>query len=164
MANNHVTAEGELYYPKLFPQNKEVSEYTTKTEGSYNTVFIPASEEELNKFLDAGFPKESMGNQMIKEYSVAGGRKGIKLKRPHVHPSIEDFGGAPKVLDFTQGQGEKLWDFDVDGALGNGTKAKVKASIYVPEKGSKTKGAITRLDAVAVTEHVEHKGESEMVW
>ena len=41
MANNHVTAEGELYYPKLFPQNKEVSEYTTKTEGSYNTVFIP---------------------------------------------------------------------------------------------------------------------------
>lgn len=167
MANNHVTAEGELYYPKLFPQNKEVSEYTTKTEGSYNTVFIPASDEELNKFLDAGYPKEAMGHPMIKEYPVAGGRKGIKLKRPHVHPSgIEDFGGAPKVLDFTQGQGEKLWDFDVDGALGNGTKAKVKASIYVPEKGSKTKGSITRLEAIAVTEHVEFKerAESEMVW
>ena len=78
---------------------------------------------------------------MIKEYPVLVDVKVFKLKRPHVHPSgIEDFGGAPKVLDFTQGQGEKLWDFDVDGALGNGTKAKVKASIYVPEKGSKTKG------------------------
>ena len=156
-STNYITASGELFYAKVFPQNKDVSEWSVKTDGAYNTVFIPDSEEELNKFLDAGFEKESMGNQMIKEYSAAGGRLGIKLKRPHVHPSkIVNFGGAPKVLDFTQGQSEKLWDFDVDGPLGNGTKAKVRASIYVPEKGSKNKGTTTRLEAIAVTEHVPH--------
>ena len=152
-STQYVTASGELFYAKVFPQNMDNNpEYHEKTQGSYNTIFVPDSDEELDKFLQAGFPKEVLGTQMVKPYDAAGGRKGIKLKRGHVHPTVENFGGAPSVLDFTQGQGEKVWDFDVDGALGNGTEAKVKVTIH--DSGKPGYSPAVRLDAIAITKHV----------
>tara|TARA_R110000868_G_scaffold101092_1_gene278331 strand:+ start:4433 stop:4927 length:495 start_codon:yes stop_codon:yes gene_type:complete len=152
-STQYVTASGELFYAKVFPQNMDKNpEYHEKTQGSYNTIFVPDSDEELDKFLNAGFPKEVLGTQMVRPYDVAGGRKGIKLKRPNVHPNVEDFGGAPPVYDFTQGEASKDWDFDVDGALGNGTKAKVKVTIHDPGKPGWSPSI--RLDAVAILKHV----------
>jgi len=141
---------GSLYYARLHTDNMDDSEYHERTQGQYNTVFIPKDDEEINRMVDLGFPTESMGNQMIKEYSVADGRKGMKLKRPNVHPSgIEDFGGAPSV---TKGVTNSPWDYIEDGALGNGTTAKVKISIY--GEGST---ASVRLEKVGVLEHVPYE-------
>lgn len=139
--------EGSLYYARLHTDNMDDSEYHERTQGQYNVVFIPKDDEEINRMVDLGFPTESMGNQMIKEYDVAGGRKGMKLKRPNVHPSgIEDFGGAPAV---TKGVTNSPWDYIEDGALGNGTTAKVKISIY----GAGSTASV-RLEKVGILEHV----------
>ena len=139
--------EGSLYYARLHPDNMDDSEYHERTQGQYNTVFIPKDDEEINRMVDLGFPTESMGNQMIKEYNVADGRKGMKLKRPNVHPSgIEAFGGPPSV---TKGVTNSPWDYIEDGALGNGTTAKVKISIY----GAGSTASV-RLEKVGILEHV----------
>lgn len=148
--------EGEIYYARVFTGNMDDGEIHEKTEGQYNCVFIPKDEEELNKMRKLGFPDKSMGNQMIREYEAAGGRKGMKLKRPNKHPKIEDFGGAPVV---THGLTEKVWDMDVDGELGNGTKVKVKISIY--GEGST---ASVRLEKVAVLELVPYAASEAIGW
>ena len=148
--------EGEIYYARVFWGNMDDGEIHEKTDGQYNCVFIPKDEEELNKMRKLGFPDKSMGNQMIREYEAAGGRKGMKLKRPNKHPKIEDFGGAPVV---THNLTEKVWDMDVDGELGNGTKVKVKISIY--GEGST---ASVRLEKVAVLELVPYAASEAIGW
>lgn len=151
--------EGQLYYSKLFIDNMDDHEYHEKTQGQFNTVFIPKDEAELNKIVALGFPEVSMGNKMIKEWAVADDRKGMKLKRPNVHPSgIEDFGGAPSV---TKGKTNTPWDYIEDGALGDGTTALVKLSIY-----GEGATASVRLEKVGILEHVPYDevSESEDIW
>lgn len=148
--------DGEIYYARVFEGNMDDSEYHKATEGQYNCVFIPKDEEELQKMLKLGFPVKAMGNPMVKEYEVADGRKGMKLKRPNKHPKIEDFGGAPVV---TRGVSDQKWDMDTDGELGNGTKVKVKISIY--GEGST---ASVRLEKIAVIEHVPYEAGATIGW
>jgi len=151
--------EGELFYARVFEDNMDDSEFHEKTNGQFNVVFVPKDSDEVNRMVALGFPEESMGNKMIKHSDAAGGRAGLKLKRPNVHPSgIEDFGGAPGV---THGTTNKKWDFVEDGALGNGTKAKVKISIY--GEGST---ASVRLEKIGVIEHVpfEEMATAEDRW
>ncbi len=138
---------GQLYYARIFKDNMDDSDYHDKTQGQFNVVFVPDEDESISDMLSKGFPETSMGNKMIKPIDAADGRMGMKLKRPNVHPSgIDDFGGAPKV---THGLTNKPWDYIEDGALGNGTKARVKISIY--GEGST---ASVRLEKVGILEHV----------
>jgi hypothetical protein len=69
-----------------------------------------------------------------------------------------DYGGAPTVVDLTQGkENKRLWSFSEDGAIGNGTKAKVQFETY-------SDGAGLRLIAIGVTDHVaweDNSGPSE---
>lgn len=157
----YVEATGEIFYARVFPQNIDDSDFHKDKGGQYNCVFIPENDDEMQKLKDAGFPESSMNYPQIKEFEVAGGRMGMRLKRNN-HNKIEDFGGAPKVLDWTEGRGSKSWDFDSDGELGNGTKVTVKVSIYTGGRNP-----ITRLEGVAVLDHVEYnkqRSEEEMVW
>jgi len=148
--------EGELFYARVFEDNMDDSEFHEKTNGQFNVVFVPKDSDEVNRMVALGFPEVSMGNKMIKPFDVAGGRAGMKLKRPNVHPS--GIGGAPGV---THGTTNKKWDFVEDGALGNGTKAKVKISIY--GEGST---ASVRLEKIGVIEHVpfEEMATAEDRW
>lgn len=150
------TFEGEIYWARVFPGNMDDSEYHKATEGQYNCMFVPKDEEELQKMLKLGFPQKSMGNPMIREIEAAGGRKGMKLKRPNVHAKIEDFGGAPVV---THGKTDKAWDMDIDGELGNGTKVAVQISIY--GEGST---ASVRLEKVGVLELVQFEASGAIGW
>lgn len=141
--------EGQLYYARLFEDTMDDSEYHERTQGQYNTMFVPKDSDELNRLLEMGFPEVSMGNQMVKPITAADDRMGVKLKRPNVHPSgIDDFGGAPSI---TKGTTSQKWDNVVDGNLGNGTVAKVKISIY--GEGST---AAVRLEKVGIVEHVPY--------
>jgi hypothetical protein len=151
--------EGELFYARVFTDNMDDSEFHEKTNGQFNVVFVPKDSDEVNRMIDLGFPEVSMGNKMIKPFDVADGRVGMKLKRPNVHPSgIEDFGGAPAV---THGKTNKKWDFVEDGALGNGTKAIVKISVY-----GEGPTASVRLEKIGVLEHVpfEEMATAEDRW
>lgn len=156
---NFVTMKGFVEYAKVFPQNMDDNmDYHGATEGQYNVNFYPANEEEFAKFFKAGAPESSMGHDTIKLGNAEVGMgKYVKLKRPNKHPSgIEDFGGAPKVFDFREGESTKQWDFDEDGELGNGTEVIVKVSIF----GSGPRASI-RLEKVAVTDLKVYEGRSE---
>lgn len=155
MANKtkYGTFEGEIFWARVFPDNMDNSDYHKATEGQYNCVFIPKDDAELQKMMDLGFPKKSMGNEMVKAYDVAGGRKGMKLKRPNKHAKFEKFGGAPAV---THGKTSELWDMAVDGELGNGTKVVVNISIY--GEGST---ASVRLEKVGVLELVQFESGNQ---
>lgn len=142
--------EGEIFYARVFKANMDDSEYHEKTSGQFNLMFVPKDSDEINRMVSMGFPETAMGNEMIKPIDAAEGRMGMKLKRPNMHPSgIEDFGGAPTV---TKGLTNTQWDFVEDGALGNGTTAKVKLSIY-----GQGATASVRLEKVGVLNHVPYE-------
>ena len=143
------TFEGTVYWARFFLSNKDDSEFHEKTEGQYNCVFIPKDDAELDRLMKMGFPPMSMGRDMVKEYETADGpRKGVKLKRPHKHPKIDDFGGPPVVM---KGIGGEFWDLEKDGDIGNVSKVAVKVTIF--GEGST---ATVRLEKVAVLELVPH--------
>jgi hypothetical protein len=148
--------DGEIFYARVFPQNMDTSEFHEATEGQFNCVFVPKDDKELEKILALGFPTEVLGNKMVREYDVADGRKGMKLKRPNKHRKIEDFGGAPAV---TRGVSNQAWDMDTDGELGNGTKVKVKISVY-----GEGQRASVRLEKIAVIEHVPYEANETAGW
>lgn len=99
------------------------------------------------------------------------GRWKFSFKRPHFNPNlagtvnpktgVENDGimGPPRVTDFEATQEAKefvMWNPDVK--LGNGSKGKVKVSVY------KGRGTTITLEAVAVTDHIEYVGgEMELV-
>ena len=153
-----VAMTGFLEYARVFPENMDANmDFHEKTQGQYNCNFYPETTDGFEAFFNAGAPVASMGHDTIKigNAELATG-KFLKLKRPNVHPSgIEDFGGAPVVFDFREGESLKKWSMDDDGELGNGTKVTVKVSIY--GEGSR---ASIRLEKIAVHELVEFDGNS----
>lgn len=148
-----VAMTGFLEYARVFPENMDNGEFHEATEGQFNVNFYPETEADFDAFFENGAPTSSMGHDTIKLGRDFGMGKFLKLKRPNKHRSgIEDFGGAPAVFDFTNGESTKRWTFE-DGELGNGTKAVVKVSIY----GEGARASI-RLEKIAVLEHVEFDG------
>tara|TARA_R110000868_G_scaffold89978_4_gene250107 strand:- start:1094 stop:1597 length:504 start_codon:yes stop_codon:yes gene_type:complete len=143
-----VTMRGFVEYAKVFTENMDDNmEFHEKIQGQFNVNFYPKDEVEFAKYFDAGAPQESMGHSAIKNgNSELATGKFLKLKRPNVHPSgIEDFGSAPKVFDFRDGESTKQWEYDVDGEVGNGSEVLAKVSIY----GDGPRASI-RLEKVAV--------------
>ena len=153
-----VAMTGFVQYARVFEGNMDDNmEYHEKTQGQYNVNFYPETTEGFEAFFSAGAPTASMGNDTIKigDPDLATG-KYLKLKRPNKHPSgIEDFGGAPAVFDFREGESLKKWSMVDDGELGKGTKTTVKVSIY----GEGARASI-RLEKMAVHELVEHDGDT----
>jgi hypothetical protein len=160
---------GELFYAQIFEQNRDMggdqndaAQAVAAKGGQYSVIFIPKDDAELQKMKDIGYPESSMGYPQIKTYDYADGRTGMKLKRPHTHPSIPDLGGAPDILDWTDGQSDKVWDMDVDGEVGNGSRAVVRISVYKRKEGATP---IVRLESVAIVEHevFEREASSDTV-
>ena len=153
---NIVEMTGFVEWAKIFPENMDDNmEFHSETQGQFNMNFYPESEGEFEKFFSAGAPTSSMGHDTIKLGNAdIGLGKFVRLKRPNKHKSgIEDFGGAPAVYDFREGPSMKRWDFAEDGELGNGSKVKVKVSIF----GTGSRASI-RLEKVAVLEQVVFEG------
>ena len=152
-----IAMTGFVTYAKVFNENMDNNmDFHEKTEGQFNMNFYPETEKDFDTFFGAGAPQSTMGHDTIKmgDTSLGMGGKYIKLKRPNKHPSgIEDFGGAPKVFDHTEGESLKKWSFTEDGELGNGTKVAVKVSIY----GEGPRASI-RLERLAVLNHVAFDG------
>ena len=48
--------EGKLYYSKLFTDNMDDHEYHEKTQGQFNTVFIPKDEKRIKQNGRPRFP------------------------------------------------------------------------------------------------------------
>lgn len=151
-----VTMTGFIEYARVFPENMDNGDYHEKTQGQYNCDFYPETTGGFEAYFQAGAPVSSMGHDTIKIGNPElGTGKYLKLKRPNVHPVVAEWGGAPTVFDFREGESLKKWSVEDDGELGKGTKATVKVSVWTDGKKS-----IQRLEKMAVHELVEFTGQS----
>ena len=151
-----VSMTGFVEYARVFPENMDNGDYHEKTQGQYNCNFYPETTDGFEAFFNAGAPVSSMGHDTIKIGNPElGTGKYLKLKRPNVHPIVNEWGGAPTVFDFREGESLKKWSMTDDGEVGNGSKVTVKVSVW-----SDGKKSIQRLEKIAVHELVEFTGQS----
>ena len=168
------TMDMVLEYAKVFEGNRDMggddnnaAKKAKKFDGQYVVNAYFTSEAQIEELLQGGLDPKPMGNDRIKQGNNFGIGKFIKLARFHDHvmtftdkhgaETEVNFGGQPKVVNLTNGfENKAWWSFEKDGALGNGTAAKVQFSTYA-------NGAGVRLEAIGVTDHVawENNGPSE---
>jgi hypothetical protein len=163
------TMDMVLEYPRVFEGNRDMGGdknnaaiKAAKHNGQYVVNAYFTSEGQIEELLEAGMQPKPLGNDRVKEGNSFGIGKFVKLTRMHDHKMTfrdkngketeVDFGGAPKVVNLTNGvENKSWWTLEEDGELGNGTRAKVQFETY-------SNGAGVRLLAVGVTDHVAYEG------
>jgi hypothetical protein len=166
-----------LYYPQLFEGNRDRGDMHSETDG-ITKVTISVTDEQEQELLDLGVPVSSMGYQTFKDYTIDGiNFRGMVAKRPWISKYLKDdegnprLLGAPKVFDFNKaiaafkasgGVGRIMdehktqWDVATDGLIGNGSKGKVKLSVYRGTNKAGKPTCVVQLEEVAITEHVKY--------
>ena len=165
------TMDMVLEYPRVFEGNRDMGGdknnaaiKAAKHNGQYVVNGYFTSEGQIEELLEAGMQPKPLGNDRVKEGNSFGIGKFVKLTRMHDHKMTfsdkngketeVDFGGAPRVVNLTNGiENKSWWSLEEDGELGNGTRAKVQFETY-------SNGAGVRLLAVGVTDHVSYEGAS----
>lgn len=140
MATQLHSVTGTARWAKLFERNRDKGEFHAETDGA-TTIELLLDKEALDQIKKTG----SRLRPKITDEGVV-----IKFKRPWVHPSVEAFGGAPRVVD----KDDNLWDDSV--SIGNDSLVEVYFTTYDTKMG---KG--TRLEGVRVKELVEFVSDKE---
>jgi len=132
---------GKAAWAKLFERNRDRAEFHEETDG-VTSINILLEKEDLDKLKATG----SRLRPMVTDDGLA-----VKFKRPWVHKGgIEDFGGAPQVVD----KDGNDWDDSI--AIGNDSMVEVAFEVY-----DTTMGKGTRLTGVKVLELVVFEGDGE---
>jgi hypothetical protein len=174
-----ITLDTTLYYAQVFEQNRDKGEVHSETDG-VTKVTLALTDEQINELKSLGVPESALGYQTFKDFDIDGVQfRGYVAKRPWVSKYLKDDNGepqvmgAPKVFDFNKavaawkeagGTGRIMdehitpWDMEKDGLIGNGSKAKVKLSIYRGKNKAGKPTCVVTLEAVAITEHVPYEG------
>ena len=162
-----------LEYARIFPENADMgdpegsrtAQMVHQKGGQYTTHVYFTDEEQIQHLVSEGLDLQPMNSDRIKagnqDYGVG---KYMKVKRlisdvkNFVNRKGEDitidYGGAPTVVNLTEGKEKKrLWNYEEDGTVGNGSKAKVQFEVYA-------NGAGVRLLNVGITEHVIYDNEA----
>lgn len=140
MATERIYLTGTSMWAKLFERNRDKGEYHTETDG-ITSLDLLLEKEDLDKL-------KASGSRLRPKVTDEG--LTIKFRRPWVHPSIEEFGGPPQVVD----KDGKDWDDSV--SIGNGSTVEIAVDVYDTQMG---KGS--RLAGVKVLELVEFEGDGE---
>lgn len=165
------TMEMVLEYARVFPENADMGDADSKLKllrdiaskgGQYVTNLYFTSEDQINQLLAEGMDPKPMGNDRVLNGNDFGIGKYIKAKRD-VQDKIYTFtqkngteievnyGGAPGIVDLTQGaENKRWWSYEEDGLLGNGTKALVQFETY-------SNGAGIRIVNIGVTDHIPYE-------
>ena len=167
---NIYTMDLLLEYAKIFPENADMGNPDGNTYqkqlhsngGQFIVNGYFTNEDQIETLTKGGMDLKPMGNDRILSGNAdLGIGKYIKLKRKvsdvknftnrNGEPVTIDYGGAPTVVNLTEGrENKRLWDYNGDGLLGNGTKAKVQFELY-------REGVGVRLLNVGITEHVPYE-------
>jgi hypothetical protein len=166
-----------LYYPQLFESNRDNGDMHSGTQG-VTKVTVALTDEQEQELLGLGVPAVALGYQTFKDYTIDGVNfRGAVFKRPWVSKYLKDedgnqqYFGAPKVFDFNKavaawkdagGTGRIMdehktpWVVATDGLIGNGSKAKVKLSVYRGTNKAGKPTCVVTLEEVAITELVKY--------
>ena len=138
MATQQLILKAALKWANIFEENRDMEGYEggAKAYGGEYKVNLILEGDELKKLQSAG---SRLNAKIDKDDDMV-----ITARRKH-QDRFPETSGAPKVFHLDG----KEWNFITDGALGNGTEAKVRLGIYDSKAG---KG--TRLESVVITKHV----------
>lgn len=142
MATEYVDFEGIAEWPKLFEFNRDKPEWSKDTDGEYT----------LRVIVDADTQAKLKASGTQKKFNTDPEGRGMVYAPTRPHKARQDWqGGPPKVF----GPDARPWNTEEDGLIGNGSRVRVRVSVY--DAGGGRKG--TRLEAVQVIEHVPYISE-----
>ena len=163
------TMDMVLEWAKIFPENADMGDPNGNQaqkkaaklggQASVNAYFTEQSQ--IDQLLADGLDPRPLKYDRIKEGEEAFGLgKYIKLTR-----GLDDdirvftnkkgetevnFGGAPKIVDLRDPDNRKMWSYQEDGSVGNGSLAKVNFEVH-------SEGAGVRLKNIGILELVEYE-------
>ena len=157
------TMEMVLEYPKVFEENLDmgnpdgprVAQAIAEKGGQFIVNGYFTEESQIDLLLSEGLDPSPMNSQRIADGSDFGIGKFMKLKRDKNNIKVfQDKSGRDVEVDYGGGN-KRMWSFEEDGALGNGTVAKVQFETY-------SNGAGVRLMNIGVVNHVKYESSSVM--
>ena len=174
-----VQIDAYVSWAKIFEENRDTAEKARKqgvthkgvlkgleaTEGKYTVDVSPATEADFDK-VKAVLTDQVYGGAERYKDSEFGVGKSFNLQRKHLDKKTfkdrntgedkeYDFGGEPELVWWNDEHGKDTpWDKQTDGFLGNGTKVKLKFSVYQSED-KPTTGDTLRLEKIGVVDHVK---------
>ena len=158
-----VVVECELEWAKLREDDRDMgprdgSDMAINMEAKQGiyVVNLMLTEESKAKMIADGVPNKGLQAQLFKQSKE--GRLYYKATRPHFNPKFRNMEtneqgvtiGEPAMFKQV-GEDHVPWDWEVDGLVGNGSKAIVKLDVW--------DGKITQLEKVSVTNHVVYEGK-----
>ena len=175
---NWVTLDTTIYYAQVFEGNRDKAEMHSATDGVTKVTLI-LTQDQVDTLKEMGVPETALGYDTFKKRDFAGDDWTYVAKRPWVSKYLKEEDGsnkvmgAPLVFDYnaalerwqeagaTGGLGDHIvpWTQE-DGLLGNGTKAKVKLSVYVGKNKAGKATSVVQLESVAIVELVPYEGGS----
>lgn len=167
-----IQIEAQLEWAKLFydirdrnSTDRKVQKMLDKHDGQYSVSVIPTTQEDLDKVKEYLSEKVYGGNPRFK--TNADGKEFFVIKRKHT--DIKEFrdkktgelsevelGGEPEIVWWNEEKGYGTpFDKDVDGFIGNGSKAVIKFTMYGDLQDD---GATVRLEKVGIIDLVPYSG------
>ena len=145
--NKYLNLKGKAMWARIFEDNRDMNGWegnARETDGQY-TMNLLLDDEGLYELQRSG----SQAADFAK--ATDDGLHSVKFKRPHVKTNksgdiLEWAGGPPKVV---HADGKTKWDFEEDGAIGNGSEVEVRINVY------KAGRVGTRLEAIRIIDLVE---------
>lgn len=147
MATRKVKLTGIGYWAKVFEENRDLTGYedALKDIGGQCTIDVDLNDDEMAKL------KASKSMLKGRPSDDNDGTTRVRFRRKWT----ENYGGgAPKVVKADN----SVWDFDMDGVIGNGSVVEVILSVY---DTSRKNIVGTRLEKVRVVEHVKYEREED---
>jgi hypothetical protein len=172
-----VTLDTELFYPQVFEENRDKGEMHSDTDG-ITKVTVKLDDDQIEDLKSKGVPESALGYDTFKHYNIDGESfTGMVLKRPWVSKYLKDDNGdpvqmgAPLVFELApalekakaddsyriKAEHKTPWTMQ-DGLIGNGTKAKVKISIYRGKNKAGKPTCVVTLEEIAIVELVAYEG------
>ena len=177
-----------MFWAKVFEENSDTVERAKRqgvthkgvlkgleaSEGKYTVEVIPATQDDLDKVQKVLTDDLYGGRHRYKDVDLGVG-KSFELERKHLNKHVfkdretgeekeYDFGGQPDIVWFNDDKGKNVkWNIETDGLIGNGTLAKVKFQVYMPD-GVPTTADTVRLEKIGIIDHVTYEtngGNSE---
>jgi hypothetical protein len=157
-----------LEYAKVFKENVDmglpdgprVAQAIYAFGGQYIVNGYFTDQSQIDQLLEEGMDPMPMNNPRVlsgnEDFGIGKFMKiKVKVTDPKTftdsktgEPVTIDYGGTPKVVDLREGrENKRMWSYEDDGALGNGTKAVVMFETY-------KQGVGIRLSNIGVTELV----------
>tara|TARA_R110002050_G_scaffold18024_1_gene52866 strand:+ start:3657 stop:4136 length:480 start_codon:yes stop_codon:yes gene_type:complete len=144
MATRKLKLTGIVEWAKVFPQNRDMKGF----EGAYEDCDGACT---IDVVLDDDHMASLQASRSMKRGKTDLEGRGTTVRFVRKFDTGRDWdSGAPVVLK----EDGTRWDYDVDGAIGNGSTADIYLSVY----DTKMKNIVgTRLDKVAITNHTPYE-------